>query len=69
MSMRRLWVLIQGLPRDSAVAHIATGAAADWGVPELLLARVGNLLIQANAETVNEKDLLKPPDPISTLGG
>lgn len=34
MSVRRLWVLVSGLPRDSAMARELLGDAAEWS-PEM----------------------------------
>lgn len=63
MSLRRLWVLVSRLPPGGALDHARRGEAAEWGVAEGLLARVGNLILQTNVEKLTDSDLVKPPRP------
>lgn len=63
MTIRRLWVLVRGLPRTSNTVRAAQGEAADWTVDTTVLARIANTLVQANSTRWTESDLLKPPKP------
>ncbi|MFJ2646407.1 hypothetical protein ACIO1C_06725 [Streptomyces sp. NPDC087420] len=64
LSSRRLAVLIQHLPRDSAVARELHGESADWSVTEYLLAHVADQLAEANwmFATVNRDEDADPPE-------
>ncbi|MFJ1597741.1 hypothetical protein [Streptomyces sp. NPDC088261] len=73
LSSRRLAVLVQHLPRDSAVARELHGESADWSVTEYLLAHVADQLAEANwmFATVNrdeDADPLEFPSPIPRPG-
>lgn len=62
MSVRRLWTLVSQLPQDCALARALYGEDAEWSLGDMLTARVGNLLMQANSEKrVPESDLVMPP--------
>ena len=66
MTIRRLWVLIRGLPRSSNTVRAMQGEAADWTVDTTILARIHNVIYQANADKPQDSDLIKPPKPKST---
>ena len=40
MSIRRLWVLVSGLPRDSVLIREVVGEAAEWSVDTYRLADI-----------------------------
>lgn len=62
MSFRRLWVLVDALPQDSAVARAQHGEAAEWQIGDHLLARIANILVYANAsKRPKDSDLIQPP--------
>lgn len=62
MSSRRLSVLLQHLPRDSATARELHGESADWSVTDYLLASVVDQLAEANwmFATVNRDEDSEP---------
>ncbi|MFJ5225800.1 hypothetical protein [Streptomyces sp. NPDC088400] len=73
LSSRRLSVLVQHLPRDSALARELHGEAADWSVTDYLLAHAVDQLQEANwmFATVNrdeDADTLDYPLPIPRPG-
>ncbi|MFJ9176746.1 hypothetical protein [Streptomyces sp. NPDC102360] len=73
MSSRRLAVLVQHLPRDSALGRELHGDTAEWGVTDYLLAHVVDLLQDANwmFATVNRDEDSEPldsPRPIPRPG-
>jgi hypothetical protein len=62
MSFRRLWVLVSGLPQDSAVARALHGEAADWRMTDYLLAQLINDSRQAAAgKELPPRKLIQPP--------
>jgi hypothetical protein len=65
MSLRRLWVLVSRLPPDSHTGRALHGDIADWSLDTFLLARISNLLQQANAQRggkrVPESQFIQPP--------
>ncbi|MFJ2264358.1 hypothetical protein ACIOKD_39810 [Streptomyces sp. NPDC087844] len=74
LSSRRLSVLVQHLPRDSATARELHGEAADWSVTDYLLASVVDQLAEANwmFATVNrdeDSEPLKFPAAVPRPGG
>jgi hypothetical protein len=62
LSSRRLSVLVQHLPRDSATARELHGESADWSVTDYLLASVVDQLAEANwmFATVNRDEDSEP---------
>ncbi|MEV4035107.1 hypothetical protein [Streptomyces umbrinus] len=62
LSSRRLSVLLQHLPRDSATARELHGESADWSVTDYLLASVVDQLAEANwmFATVNRDEDSEP---------
>ncbi|MEV2192913.1 hypothetical protein AB0I02_18270 [Streptomyces phaeochromogenes] len=62
MSSRRLSILVQHLPRDSATARELHGESADWSVTDYLLASVVDQLAEANwmFATVNRDEDSEP---------
>ncbi|MFJ1746094.1 hypothetical protein ACIOJD_07595 [Streptomyces sp. NPDC088116] len=73
LSSRRLSVLVQHLPRDSALARQLHGEAADWSVTDYLLAHAVDQLQEANwmFATVNrdeDSDTLDHPEPVVRPG-
>ncbi|MFF2504169.1 hypothetical protein ACFVTY_12450 [Streptomyces sp. NPDC058067] len=73
LSSRRLAVLVQHMPRDSALAHSLHGEAAEWTTADHLLAAVVDQLAEANwmFATVNrdeDTDPLDPPQPVPRPG-
>ncbi|WP_240045804.1 hypothetical protein, partial [Streptomyces sp. L-9-10] len=48
LSARRLAVLIEHMPRDSAISHALHGDAAEWTVTDYLLAAAVDHLAAAN---------------------
>jgi hypothetical protein len=73
LSARRLRVLIEHLPRDSALVRALHGEDAEWGLPEHLLAAtvdqlaVGNWLF-ASAHTPENASPPERPTPVSRPG-
>lgn len=62
MSLRRLRVLVAGLPRESNTARAVLGEAAQWGISEHLLARISNLIHQTNStKKIPASQLVRPP--------
>lgn len=63
MTIRRLWVLVQGLPRESLVAKVIDGERAEWTLDTMILAKVHNVLMLANADPkkLSKSDLITPP--------
>ncbi|WP_306318396.1 MULTISPECIES: hypothetical protein [unclassified Streptomyces] len=73
LSSRRLSVLVEHLPRDSALTRELHGDVAEWGVTDYLLAHVVDLLQDANwmFATVNrdeDSESLDTPKPIPRPG-
>ncbi|MFE7572418.1 hypothetical protein ACFU76_36690, partial [Streptomyces sp. NPDC057539] len=73
LSSRRLAVLLQHLPRDSAVARELHGEAAEWSPTDYLLAQVIDQLAESNwmFATVNrdeDSDPLDFPKPVPRPG-
>jgi hypothetical protein len=73
LSSRRLSVLVQHLPRDSATARELHGEAADWSVTDYLLASVVDQLAEANwmFATVNrdeDSEALEYPEAVPRPG-
>ncbi|MFJ8022030.1 hypothetical protein [Streptomyces sp. NPDC096311] len=73
LSSRRLAVLVQHLPRDSALARALHGEAADWSLTDHLLASVVDQLAEANwmFATVNrdeDSEPLEHPEPVPRPG-
>ncbi|MFI6644292.1 hypothetical protein [Streptomyces sp. NPDC050504] len=69
LSSRRLAVLVQHMPRDSALARELHGEAADWSVTDHLLAHAVDQLAEANwmfamVNRDEEADPLDHPEPI-----
>lgn len=64
MSLRRLLVLVRGLPRDSHCATVLDGEAAQWTLENIILARIANTLAQANGQRagkrVPDSQMIKP---------
>lgn len=63
LSARRLRVLAQHLPRESALMRAAHGEAADWGIGEHLLAAAIDHLAAGNwmFATAHASDRASPP--------
>jgi len=62
MSFRRLWVLVDGLPRDSAVARAQYGGAAEWSATSHLVAELINEVRQiAAGKKLPADQLVRPP--------
>lgn len=55
MSLRRLWVLVSGLPQDSNTSQALDGEAALWSLETHLLARIANLLLVNNYKDSKKK--------------
>ncbi|MCX5605482.1 hypothetical protein OG418_24220 [Streptomyces phaeochromogenes] len=73
LSSRRLSVLLQHLPRDSATARELHGESADWSVTDYLLATVVDQLAEANwmFATVNrdeDAESIDFPEPVPRPG-
>ncbi|MFF8969755.1 hypothetical protein [Streptomyces sp. NPDC014995] len=73
LSARRLSVLIQHLPRDSALNRDLHGEAADWSVTDHLLAAAVDHLAAANwmfacVNTAEDGDQPEPPAPVPRPG-
>ncbi|MGN9819440.1 hypothetical protein ACTMUQ_29340 [Streptomyces sp. SD11] len=73
LSSRRLSVLVQHLPRDSALIRALHGEAADWSVTDYLLAAVVDQLAEANwmFATVNrdeDAESIDFPEPVPRPG-
>jgi hypothetical protein len=65
LSSRRLAVLIEHMPRDSAVAQELHGQGAEWSVTDYLLAAAVDHLAAANwmFASVNTDEDSEPPEP------
>jgi hypothetical protein len=62
MSVRRLWVLVNNLPQDSAVARALHGEAAEWRVGDYLLAvAINDARQRAAGKQLHESKLIIPP--------
>ncbi|MDQ0992030.1 hypothetical protein [Streptomyces sp. V3I7] len=73
LSSRRLAVLVQHMPRDSALVRELSGEVADWGVTDYLLAHAVDQLQEANwmFATVNadeDSESLDYPEPVHRPG-
>ncbi|MHB9752915.1 hypothetical protein ACYBSK_00840 [Streptomyces sp. BYX5S] len=73
LSSRRLAVLVEHLPRDSALARELHGEGAEWTVSDYLLAHAVDQLQEANwmFATVNrdeDSEPLDPPVPVKRPG-
>ncbi|GLF97546.1 hypothetical protein [Streptomyces yaizuensis] len=70
LSSRRLSVLIEHLPRDSAVNRALHGETAEWSVTDHLLAAVVDHLAAANwlFTSVHSDDPPDPPTPVPRPG-
>lgn len=73
LSARRLRVLLQHLPRDSALVRALHGEAAEWGLSEHLLAAAVDELAVANwlfasAHTPEHADPPERPRPLPRPG-
>jgi hypothetical protein len=55
MTLRRLWVLVHGLPARSHTARAIHGEAADWDVQAHLLRQIGNALIIGNGQRAGKR--------------
>lgn len=55
MSLRRLWVLISGLPQDSNTSRAIDGEASMWTPDTYLLARIANLILVSNYKDTKKK--------------
>ncbi|MFC9649206.1 hypothetical protein [Streptomyces sp. NPDC056937] len=64
ISARRLAVLIEHMPRDSAISHALHGDAAEWTVTDYLLAAAVDHLAAANwmFAAVNTDENADPPE-------
>jgi hypothetical protein len=60
LSWRRLCVLVDELPRDSATARSMFGEAAEWGHAEHLLAAAVDVLQQANWQRAGNRSAPRP---------
>ncbi|MFF3845275.1 hypothetical protein [Streptomyces sp. NPDC002328] len=74
LSARRLAVLIEHLPRDSALNRDLHGEAAEWSVTDHLLAAAVDHLAAANwmfacVNTAEDGDQPEPPAPVPRPGG
>ncbi len=62
MSLRRLRVLIAGLPRNSSVARALHGEVVDWSADTYLLARIANIVHQTgSSKRIPASQLVRPP--------
>lgn len=67
LSLRRLWVLVSGLPQRCHTARELYGEAVDWDVNAHLLAQIANLLKAGNAQRGGKRvppgEFIEPPRP------
>jgi hypothetical protein len=68
MSLRRLWVLVHGLPQESRTAAALHGEAAEWTLTPRLLAAVHNAIVRSNSENPPATALIEPPEPPGRSG-
>lgn len=62
MTLRRLWVLVSKIPRDSNTARLLHGEAAEWVTTDYLLAQIFNEQRRAHAgKRVPDSQLIHPP--------